>query len=173
MECRANSERMHEDLDTINNKKIKTFSSLQPKAKNDSFFKNRFKHFQTSPSTVKGDVFDEFFSKNIGLESANDDLKTIKVFSHLGKPFEDLEKLLSHFDENFKADRLTQILTSSLNSLRPVKSMEEAVEMYQSEKVMEKMAYYFSKSRKVSIDAATKTLKELVKNSAYFKKNIT
>jgi hypothetical protein len=114
-----------------------------------------------------------FFSKFIGLESASDDLKTNKVFAHLGKPFEELEKLLSHFDENFKAVRITQILTSSLNSLRPVKSMEEAVEMYQSEKVMEKMAYYFSKSKKVPTDVATKTLKELVKNSVYFKKNIT
>jgi hypothetical protein len=143
------SERMHDDLATINNRKNKTVSSLQPKSKNDSFFKNRFKHFQSSPSTVKGDVFDEFFSKNIELESASDDLKTIRVFARLEKPFEELEKLLSHFEENFKADVLTHILTSSLNSLRPVKSMEEAVKMYQSEKVMQKMAYYFSKSRKV------------------------
>ena len=122
---------------------------------------------------MKGDVLDEFFSKNIGLESASDDLKIIKVFARLEKPFEVLEKLLSRFEENFKAYILTYILTSSLSSLRPVKSMEESVKMYQSEKAMEKMAYYFSKSRKVLTDAATITIKELVKNSAYFKKNVT
>jgi hypothetical protein len=42
-------------------KKLKPSLPLNQKQKITVFFKNRFKHFQSSPSTLKGDVFDDFF----------------------------------------------------------------------------------------------------------------
>jgi hypothetical protein len=101
-----------------------------------------------------------------------DDLKIMRVFGQLCPHFEELEKLLSHHKENEKADILTQILTSCFNSYRPVKSLEDAVKIYRSINGLKKMANYYSKSKNMSHDMATKCLKDLVKNSAYFKNNI-
>ncbi len=165
------NERMHDGLATIDNKKIKPVSALEPKTKH-VFYRKKFKHFRTHPPTAKDDIFDVWLSKYANFESGVDELKIKRVFGQLNPHFEELEKLLSHHDENFKADTLTQILTSCFNSYRPVKSMEDAVKIYRAEKGLKKMANYYSKSKSISLEMATKSLMELVKNSAYFKRNI-
>jgi hypothetical protein len=163
---------MHDDLATINNKKIEPVFSFKPKTKH-TFYKNKFKHFRSHTPPVKDDFIDELFPKYVNFESGVEEHKIMKIFGKLNPHFEELEKLLSNLNEKSKAGDLTRILTSCLNSYRPVKSMEDTIEIYRAGKGVDKMAYYYSKSKSVSPGMATKTLKELVKNSAYFKKNIT
>jgi hypothetical protein len=165
------NDRMHDGLATIENIKIKSVSSLEPKTKNN-FHKSKFKRFRTQPPTAKDDIFDELLSKYANFESGVDELKIMRIFGQLYPYFEELEKLLSHHKENEKADILTRILTSCFNSYRPVKSMADAVKIYRSVEGLGKMANYYAKSKNILPEMATKSLKDLVKNSAYFKNNI-
>jgi hypothetical protein len=79
--------------------------------------------------------YDGFVS---GVEYGVEELKIMRVFGQIYPHFEDLEKLLPHPDEKFKADTLTRILTSCLDSYRPVKSLEDAVKRYRAEKSLKK-----------------------------------
>jgi hypothetical protein len=162
---------MHDDLATINNKKIEPVSSFEPKTK-QTFYKNKFKHFRSDSHPVQDDFIDELFPKYVNFESGIDGLKIMKIFGKLNPHFEELEKLLSHLNKKSKADELTRILTFCLSSYRPIKSMEDTVEMYRAAKGLDKMAYYYSKSKGVSPEMATISLKDKVKNSVYYKKNI-
>lgn len=97
----------------------------------------------------------------------------MRIFGQLKQPFDDLERLIDENDEYLRADIISKILISCLNSHRPIKCMKDTVEMYRSIKCMNKIAYYFLKSKKFSsIEEAIFFLSNYVKNSDYFKRNI-
>lgn len=96
----------------------------------------------------------------------------MKIFGQLKQPFEELETLIDEPDEGLKAKILCRIFISCLNSYRPVKSMKDTVEIYKSNKCINKIANYFSKSNKYPAEEAKSMLISLVQNSDYFKNNI-
>jgi hypothetical protein len=50
--------------------------------------------------------------------------------------------------------------------------MRDTVEMYKSNKCMNKIEFYYSKSNNISAEEAVLMLKSLVQSSKYFKNNI-
>ena len=163
------NELKHDDLSIISNKKIKPTSNSKLKTK-DPIYKNKFKQFRSFQSPIKNDIFDKLYSEYYNSEP--NELKTMKIFGQLIQPFEELEKFFDHHDERLKAKILSQIFTSCLNSYRPVKSMKDTVEIYRSIQGIDKISYYFSKSKRITPYKAKNLVKALVQKSDYFKNNI-
>lgn len=95
-----------------------------------------------------------------------------KILGQLITSFKGLEKLLENHDEAQKAKILNHTFVSCLNSYKPVKSMNDIVNLYRSIYGMDKIAQYMSKSMGIPVNQAEFTLKDLVKSSPYFKNNI-
>jgi hypothetical protein len=182
------NERIHDNLATINDRKTKADSPIDPKTKPD-FYKSKFNHFGPRSSTEKDDKLEEVFYKyfNIG-HDYDTQPKIWKVFGQLSHPFEELEKqiddnmeelkekekesLRDEDAEKLKADIICQIFFSCMRSYRPVKSMKETVEIYRSTKMMKKIEKYFAKSKNISPIEAKVIIESTIKNSAHFKNNI-
>jgi hypothetical protein len=162
------NELIHSDLAVIEIKSKPTHD-LQTKPKK-IVKQNKFKKFTSVRFKIKDDISYEFFSEYVHADA--NELKTIKIFGQLIKPFEELEKLLEHYDEELKAEILHKIFVSSINSHRPVKSMNDTVVMYRSIFGMEKIAQNTSKHMNVPVEQAKTMLKELVKISPHFNNNI-
>ncbi len=78
------------------------------------------------------------------LES-EEEIKITSVFGKLKLPFEELEKLISDQPENIKIKLLSDLVTSSLMSPNPVKSLQGHVDFYQSVLGKQKIIKYVSR----------------------------
>jgi len=91
---------------------------------------------------LNGNKSDQYFSDFF---SANPtDIKIIKIFDQLIRPFDELDDLIGDIDEKTKAKILLNSLYSSLQTHNPVDSMNETIELYRSMKGIKKVAHYIS-----------------------------
>jgi len=159
-------------LATISHTRLESGTTIKSQS-NNPFYKDKFKQFQSHSVKKENNILDELFSRYFNLKPDEDILKVMKIFGQFEQPFEDLEKLVNEDDELTRANNLSNIFLTCLNSHRPIKSMKDTVEMYRSIKCMNKLAYYFFKSKRFSSPEQAKIfLQELVRNSDFFRNNI-
>jgi hypothetical protein len=163
------NELMHDDLSPIRYRKTK--SSFEPKLKTKgSNHKNKPVLFQSIDSAFKDiDIGKSFSSYE---DFGPDKQKIIKIFGQLAQPFEELEKLMDISDKKSKNNTLCRIFISCLKSSRPVKSMNETVEMHRSMKFRKEIEKQVAMAYKKSADEVTLFLESIIRNSTYFKRNI-
>ena len=160
---------MHDDLSVIRYRKTK--SAFEPKLKTKNpYHKNKPILFQSFNSAFKDNDLGKSFSSYVNF--GPDKLKIMQIFGQLAQPFEELEKLMDDHDEKSKTSTLCRIFISCLKSPRPVESMNETVEMHRSMKYRKKIEKHVSMAYNMSDDEVTLLLKSIIRNSAYFKKNI-
>lgn len=173
---KANAERhnelKHDDLATISDTIITYATNIKSQSKNP-YYKDQFKQFQSHSVKKENTIRDELFSTYFNFKPDDDILKVMKIFGQFEQPFEELEKLIDEDNELIRANNLSNIFLTCLNSHRPIKCMKDIVEMYKSIKCMNKLSYYFFKSKRFSsLEQAKIFLQDLVRNSDFFMKNI-
>ena len=164
------NERMHDDLSPIRHRKTRSAFESKLKTK-DSNYKKKPVLFQSFDSAFKDNGPGKSFSSygNFG----PDEQKIIKIFGQLAQPFEELEKLIDDDDDKkSKNSTLCEIFISCLKSSRPVKSMNETVEMNRSMKFRKEIEKQVAMAYNMSDYEATLFLESIIRNSTYFKRNI-